>query len=293
MKTTLIHIGFPKSGSTFLQKYFSYHPELHYDQTFFREYRKSGKLPTELDELSNCCNHLILSEEQLSVWGGGIRINGNSFRDFGIKKHQEYIAKQLSVQFPEGKILMVVRGFDTLFHSLYSQYISVGGIMDWNQFKNADHSAFVQFYDYDFVISLYEKYFGKNKLLVLPYELLKKDAQLFLQKIESFSQINPVYFENVQVNQSMSSKEIKDFLKVSRIFTKALKLFPNYKINRFIYREYGEFLYRKKEKLNQKIKVDKTDINDFKDILIPLKGTTCKLVQIEEIKAFANHYLIH
>jgi hypothetical protein len=293
MKNILIHIGFPKSGSTFLQKYFSQHSELHYDQTFFKEYRKSGKLPVDLDELSRSCNHLILSEEQLSVWGGGIKINTTSFGDFGIKKHQEDIAKQLCVSFPKAKILIVVRGFDTLFHSLYSQYISVGGIMDWNQFKNADHSAFVQFYDYDFAISLYEKYFGKDKLLVLPYELLKKDAQLFLQKIESFSQIKPLDFENVQVNQSMSSKDMKDFLKLSRIFTKALKLFPNYRFKRFIYREYGEFLYKKKEKLNQKDKVDNTDINDFKDILIPLKGTTDKLVQREEIKAFVNHYLIN
>jgi len=53
MSNTIIHIGFPKTGTTFIQNYFDKHPEIYHNRDRFKEYYKSGII-----------NEFVLSDTQ-------------------------------------------------------------------------------------------------------------------------------------------------------------------------------------------------------------------------------------
>ncbi len=288
MSQTIIHIGYPKTGTTFLQRYFLQHPDVYYDILAFKKYREKGIFTSEqLINKKNKPFH-VLSEEQLS---GGIVINDKSLTDYGIKDHQSKVAKNLSLMFPSAKILITVRGFKSLIPSLYSQYISVGGIMNWNEFINSDHTVFTQFYDYDFLITQYYSYFGEQNVLVLPYELLQQDSDLFLKKIEHFFNLSHYEISNEVVNKSISNENIPKFIRMSKIISTSLKIMPK-RTRNFIYNKYGWFLYHQKEKRNKhSIQKQNADI-DLNKVLLPLKDSTKNLIQLEEIKPYASHYII-
>jgi len=292
MNNTVIHIGFPKSGSSFIQNYFLNHPNVYYRQSAFKVYRKNGTITKEiLPNGITDAQTLVLSEEQLSVWGGNIKINGKEFKDYGIREHQKKIANELHCIFPNAKILIVTRGFDTLIPSLYSQYISVGGVMSLKDFLNTEQSVFTSFYNYDYIMSLYIEVFGHENVLILPYELLKDNHTLFLKKIEDYCQIEHFDYSNKNVNMSISNEYVPVFIKLSKIVSLFLKIFPP-KYQSFLYKNYGYILFRYKEKLSSKSKIRSLTNEELYKITLPLKGTTDKLIELEIFKPYSNHYII-
>ncbi len=291
MTKTIIHIGYPKSGSTFLQKYFLEHPDIHYDSSIFNEYKKSGEINRELLSVDLEKSFTVFSEEQISVWGGREKIDGQQFFDFGIKDHQKKVASDLFDLFPQAKVLIVVRGYDSLLQSLYSQYVSVGGILKWDDFLKSIQLTFPQFYDYNYLISIYYELFGRENTLVLPFEMLKNSHTEFLCQLESFFGIRRYDFSGDELNKSIQDFQIDKFLRLSSIVSKFLKILPA-KYNRKVYSAYGDFLYKKKEQSLRKFVDAKKSYFEISDFLLPLEDATEILKEIDLVKPYLKHYIL-
>ena len=184
----LIHVGFPKTGSKFLQRWFAQHPEIAFD-------------PVGIGG----CRDVYDLVRQAAAPGGQIRCRVTSFEGLvtphgraGLLQPDEpwegrrpdFEAQQrtcatLAALFPSAQILLVTRGFRSILLSGYSEYVRFGGARDFHVFGPRDPAAAEQgrhAWHYDALIGLYEAAFGE--LIVLPYELLRDDPAAFTAELE-------------------------------------------------------------------------------------------------------------
>jgi len=104
------------------------------------------------------------------------------------------IADRLAAVFPEGRILIVVREQRSMIVSVYKQYVSAGGEARLESFLQPatqrewrlprfdyDHFA------YDRLIAYYRGLYGSDDVLVLPYEQLVRDGPAFVRAIARFA----------------------------------------------------------------------------------------------------------
>ena len=113
---------------------------------------------------------------------GGIHSGGFDSRD---------ICERLNTCFPNGKVLIVIREQKSMLYSAYSQYIKGGGSYSIKEYlfpktKKVKGLFKFNYLEYHHLIEYYYKYFGKNNVLVLPYEMMKEDQERFLQNILFF-----------------------------------------------------------------------------------------------------------
>jgi hypothetical protein len=90
------------------------------------------------------------------------------------------VAELLHELFPEASVLIVTRGFRDALLSTYSEHARMGGSAPIAElFAGAG-----EYLNYDHVLELYENEFGSERLVVLPYELLRDDPERFSSEIE-------------------------------------------------------------------------------------------------------------
>lgn len=208
MKTTdldniLIHIGYGKTGTTWLQEnLFNFdNPTFtnlskkdkiqstlatnflidkdKYPLSFFDE--NTEKIQQEFDEIVNFhknrnTNYWVLSEEQLvgSVIFGGYDSRRN--------------ASMLNKHFMNAKVLIVIREQKKMIQSYYFQYLYGGGTINIFKYLRPKKTNFQPafspvYYKYSFLIKEYFDLFGKENVLVLPYELFLNEPEKFINKI--------------------------------------------------------------------------------------------------------------
>lgn len=187
MAITRIHVGFPKAGSTFLQQYLKAHPNVAYSFDELNNYRNTGMFDLDLKgELDG--NAHVISEEQLSIWAGGRSREGLELYNMGyeIGAHKYRVASEISERFSDARILIVVRSPYSLLGSIYSQYLTAAGSFGLKRILDDAGELIFKLYDYEFVITTYQKLFGSENVLVLPFELLMDDHQKFLKTVEQF-----------------------------------------------------------------------------------------------------------
>lgn len=250
-----IHVGFHKTASTFLQEaFFSKMPRInfignsstHYCADLqklvyasFSEWDKGTLLRQNLREGS--CN--FISDEELgggALWvgGGGLAID-------------ERTAHRLKEVFPEARILVVIREQFSMLKSLYWQYVWERGVLGFNAFlrRTLNDNTFLncRHLCYDTHIQLYAELFGKENVLILPYESLKLDASRFVSDISAFfglPQYQPEYmyhnpsrkgalafaylrFLNVILPEEMVGvNRVREFKKALRMLLPIMDVFP-------------------------------------------------------------------
>jgi len=202
----LIHIGYHKTGTTWLQRHyfprreagFAYlrerlrgveggiggktpgryiidQPLLHYDppavrqaiDAFFAADRAAGRVPA-------------ISLEQLS----GHPANGGW-------QAKEY-AWRLAESFPDARIFVVVRQQTTMIRASYMQYLRAGGGMSLKDFMTAPQDAHVPqpdlyYFRYDALLRHYLERFPREQVLCLPYELFRDRPSEFLARLDAFA----------------------------------------------------------------------------------------------------------
>lgn len=205
MPNILIHIGFHKTGTTFLQdflfsnnskgfsspwtvqsgeaiKHFvTTHPE-RFDP---RQTRKEFLSAVEKNGTEALVN--VISHEDLSGYPVLSRYYGSE------------VAGRLHQTFPEAKILIGVREQQSMLRSLYGQYVRQDGQWPLEMFFGTgdERPGFVPIcrldhFEYHLLVQHYIRLFGRERVLILPYELLKKDAIEFEDKIHSFTKTGGV-----------------------------------------------------------------------------------------------------
>ena len=214
MTRHLIHVGYPKAGSTFLQAWFREHPEFHYAEGgiagFHDVYQMCRPAPVPRYHVTSCEN---LSTPHESA--GEARVHGPheaAAPPAPIKHQQAAVCELLRTVHPGSTILIVTRGFRAMAISGYSQYVRSGGTQDLagmcaslaGRLAGDEH----HYYDFDYLIGLYAEAFGEENVIVLPYELLRDDQRRFLRVLEDRLGVEHVDVDLGRVNPSLSPAEL-------------------------------------------------------------------------------------
>jgi hypothetical protein len=196
MQRPLIHIGFHKTATTFLQHNVFGDPRLGYRSGFpggmiierfvhrhefkFDPAAVRAEFLGDLDPASGLVP--VISHEQLSGhFNGGLAI----VRD---------TARRLKETFPDGRVVIGIREQGALIRSLYGQYVMKSGVWTIEEFlgPRTPQDGFrppcdPERFEFDLTVRKYRELFGEESVLVLPYELLKRDQGDYVRTLLRFS----------------------------------------------------------------------------------------------------------
>ena len=201
MTRPLIHIGYHKTGTTWLQQHLfsdakmgfghvvlpSERPQLSQDfilvneLDFDAEKAKQAFAP-RIADITKAGQIPVVSAERLS---GAFQAGGYD---------SAWIARRLAASLPESRILIVIREQKSMMFSAYVQYIRGGGPRKLSHYfkgpkraKGFLPSFGMEHFKYDRLVAQYQALFGKEQVLVLPYEQFRKDPKAFTKSILDFS----------------------------------------------------------------------------------------------------------
>lgn len=222
MTRHLLHIGFPKAGSTFLQRWFDGHPQLAHTYGGIAGFADMHAIARE-----GCSRREVLyrvtSNEELSAPrpdAGKVAVDFEHPRELTIAASQERVCSILSGLFPNATVLIVTRGFRAMILSSLSQYVRGGGEADLATMMRAklhQEPPQVDSFDYDYLIGLYRQAFGEANVIVMPYELLRDDADAFTRTFSDRLGIDPHPPLRERVNESLSPIELYWLPRLTRL----------------------------------------------------------------------------
>jgi len=107
----------------------------------------------------------------------------------------EKICLRLSQVFDSPKIFIVIREQKSLILSCYNQLFTLGCTMSLKDYICRPGRGWTpkfnkRFFMFNHLISLYQEVFGEEKVLVLPYEMFRHESAKFLERLGSFSGAN-------------------------------------------------------------------------------------------------------
>ncbi|MEO8619702.1 MAG: hypothetical protein ABI625_01480 [bacterium] len=246
MTRHLIHIGYPKAGSSFLQLWFQQHPDLRYVpggvagfHSVYEMCRRSGE----------SYSYHVTSSESLSTpsdSAGMVGAHGPGERDIPdvpIRERQAQVCALLRDLNPGSRVLIVTRGFRGMILSSYSQFVRSGGRLGLEAMCS-NLSATVgrdegHYFDYDYLIGLYIDAFGDENVIVLPYELLRDDQDAFLRTLEEQLGVRHAPVESGRVNESLSPEDLYWYPRISRAAATVSSALPP-RLGNALYRRYTE-----------------------------------------------------
>jgi hypothetical protein len=197
----LIHIGYPKSGSTYLQDVIFNHPSVHLLKQPDIDYLATSPsfspdiLRQSLAQArpSNPNHALtIFSQEKLSG-----SLNGEH------PERTTQIADRLHAAYPDARVLIITRNQIEYTMSLYCWRVVQRG------FETRDlHTYLHDIFEtqlrkklcYDALITYYTNLFGADKVKTLPFELVKSDGTRFTQELAAFT--------GIPLNRSPSTRRV-------------------------------------------------------------------------------------
>lgn len=211
----LLHVGFPKTGSTFLRRWFRDHPQLAYSDAAIAGYddvyeiaRQAVAPPAVLYRVTACesftAPHLDTGREHYRPEEWIDPIVG-----------QENACAALASLFPNARVLIVTRGFRAMIFSSFSQYVRVGASNPIEEYLR--QPVLDGPWDYDRVIEMYRKAFGAEQVIVMPYELLSEDAGGFVRTLENLLGLSHVAPATDRMNTSLSPVEMYWYPRLTRV----------------------------------------------------------------------------
>lgn len=214
----LVHIGFHKTGSTWLQA------ELfHRDSQDFVPLSRDGH-PKYLgshfirDEEGYLLSSFVIQSERirgevadlLEALGSDDRIpvvsnERLSGTPYSSAFDARLIADRIHAALPNARILIVVREQCSMILSTYLQYLQVGGVDRLSKFLDRRYDGHQPGFSpntlkYDGLVAHYHNLFGRERILTLPYELLSRDPAALVARISRFVD-RPLPFANEQLSK--------------------------------------------------------------------------------------------
>ena len=192
----LIHIGYHKTGTTWLQKNVFPDPKSGFSLVAgplpvrfwfvaindfeFDPERPRRRFRRGMEEAEEGGLVPVVSHERLS---GSPYAGGHD---------SKASADRLALTFPDARVLIIIREQQSMILSVYKQYLRWGGAASLEQFLNQTLGSGrmpvfkYEFFEYHHLIGYYRRLFGEESVLALPYELLRKSPPDFLRRITDF-----------------------------------------------------------------------------------------------------------
>ena len=211
MSETIIHIGYPKTGTTwFVNRFFPYVKDadlFYYNDIEFnvdpgKEYFKVNEDLNKIEkEKRIIVSHVFTGLVDLQ-WKDGI--------------YRNFFLKNLKANYPEAKIVLFIRNQLDFIASAYSTYLKKGGkltaraLFNIKRLKNGEFFS-IEYLKYDVLINLYKKEFGEGNVQVYIYEDFQKDnlkfSTDFINDLGLNIDLNEIkYFkENDQLRRGLST----------------------------------------------------------------------------------------
>lgn len=260
MQETFIHIGFPKTGTTFIQsqlfaklKEFQYltPPFTQQDEQWNRlQYGDDTQFDieqfkAEFNARRSQDKPLLISDEQLAgkyIYGG---------------MQRTLICKRLKECFPHAKILIIIRGQFDMLKSLHNQYVKgfrkgtkTFGDFIWYRkqenlkyFNTDEDYVHLDYLNYLDIIELYKKNFSEVK--ILPYELMKHDLDTYIGEIIDFLKVEESLkqISDTRDNLSIPTKKLAEY-----IVRNSLSNLPINRIElKLLSKRFAQVIHRKNE----------------------------------------------
>jgi hypothetical protein len=196
MARPLIHIGYQKSASSWLQRH------LFTGEAGLAHACSENKIkeliikPHDLAFEPGACRAQLLpllgriEKRGLVPVLSAERLSG----DLNLASHDSArLAGRLASVLPEGRVMIVIREQRAMILAAYKQYVSAGGLLRLRDYvAGGPHSSyqwpfeFAQF-EYDRLIRRYRELFGEENVLALPFELFRRDGRDFVARILRFA----------------------------------------------------------------------------------------------------------
>lgn len=207
----LVHVGYPKTGSTFLQRWFSAHPQLAHVPGGIAGHADAFGIARAAVSRDPAIRFRVTSDEELTVPNPEAGHRGlRTFADGAAPGDaQQRACALLAGLFPTAHVLVVTRGYRGMWLSAYSEYVRFGGTADLGGHPR-------DWWDFDGVIGAYETAFP-GRVVVLPYELLRDDASAFLRAIEERLGLDHHPAEPGRVHPSLSPVELRWYPRLTRL----------------------------------------------------------------------------
>jgi len=193
----LIHIGYHKTGTTWLQnRFFPSHPEFAPAINSARVWRsliEPNALVFDPDECRTILTGGDSADTKVDVISAE-RLSGNPHSG-GYDSRQT--ADRLLQIFPNAKVLIVLREQAGMLNSLYRQYVRMGGMCPLADYLSPIRDGRMPLFRYEHLqyhrlVHHYQQLFDKENVCILPYELLRHDPELFAARICTFAGVNPL-----------------------------------------------------------------------------------------------------
>jgi hypothetical protein len=198
--SVLIHIGYHKTGTNWLQRRFFSDPATGYRWLGkrpgthpVRRFVKDGPFEFDPAAVREALEPMIAGAERdglvpvisLERLSGSLVSGGHD---------SERIADRLHRVFPEGRILVVVREQRSLVLTTYKGYVLQGGAAPLAQFLDPPRSRGrrVPWFDegylqYDRLLGYYRSLFGAEQVLALPFDQFVENGRAYVERIAGFA----------------------------------------------------------------------------------------------------------
>jgi UbiA prenyltransferase family/Sulfotransferase family len=211
----LIHIGYAKTGSNILRRWMSAHPQLQYAGTGIAGFRDVLQIASDSAAPRRGVLYRVTSYEGLAqphAYAGAERVDYERVKSTSMGNAQAQACATLAALFPTAHVLLVTRGFRSMILSSYSQYVRTGGQASlWEAIEGAKDA-----WDYDYLVRLYSEAFG-DRLIVMPYELLREDLQAFTREVEARLGLKHFTITVDRVNPALSPVELAWYPRLTRL----------------------------------------------------------------------------
>ncbi len=216
MTAHLIHVGFPKTGTNFLRRWFRAHPQLAFEDGGIAGFRNVYGIASQDATPREGVLCRVTSQESLVVPHPYVGMTDIEWPfKYDPTTARLRACETMASIFPNAQILLLTRGFRSMIISSYSQGVRSGGALPLERLLATSKSE--NAWNYDATIALYARAFGTQNVIVMPYELLRDDADLFVRTLEDRLGLVHAGIATDRVNRSLSPVELYWYPRMTRV----------------------------------------------------------------------------
>ena len=217
----LIHVGYPKTGSKFLQRWFRAHPQIGFVPWRFAGLADTHQLVAQAAHGAAPPGCYVTSNEVMLTPFADYRDLGGHGADPALptRDAQRDACTRLATLFPLARILIVTRGYEALLRSFYAELVLGGASYSFLDFCEAlmvQAEADADVFHFGAAIDVYRQAFGQDNVVVLPYELLRDRPGEFLERVGSMLSLEPVPFSYGKVRPSPPVERLATYRRMTR-----------------------------------------------------------------------------